>query len=179
MTSIKILLSGAVALWTVGSGPAGTPSVVEARLVLATNAVHRGSEVKAAVIAKISPGYHINEHFPSLDYLIPSELKIEPPPGITVEKTVYPPGQLEKFAFSDTRLSVYEGTIWVGTLLKVAPSVHTGKLTMKGKFSYQACHDQACLQSMSVTVMVTIPVVGHNVPLERINGEIFSKLHLD
>jgi DsbC/DsbD-like thiol-disulfide interchange protein len=178
MTSIKIFLSCAAALSTAMAGAAGTPSVVEARLVLSTNAVHPGSHVKAAVIARISPGYHINEHHPSLDYLIPSELKLEPPSGITVEKTVYPPGEISKFAFSDTPLSVYQGTILVGALLKVAPSVHTGNVTLKGKFSYQACNDQACFPPVTLTVSLAVPVVSRNVPLERVNGEIFGKIHL-
>src|SRR5271157_6299097 len=50
-----------------------TPSVVKARMVLATSAAHPGAPAKAAVVAEIIPGYHINDHKPTLDYLIPTE----------------------------------------------------------------------------------------------------------
>lgn len=179
VVSLGILSSITLTLWAGGAVSGGPPPVVEARMVLATKGVHPGSLAKVAVIAKISSGYHVNEHHPSLDYLIPSELKLDPPAGITVERAVYPPGRLEKFAFSDTSLSVYEGTVVVGALLKVAPSVRHGTLTLAGKFSYQACDDQACLPPTSVPVSVALQIVGRKVPLEPIHSEIFSKLHLD
>jgi len=53
------------------------PQVVKARMVLATSAAHPGAPAKAAVVAEIAPGYHINDHKPTLDYLIPTEVTFE------------------------------------------------------------------------------------------------------
>ncbi|MGH9396561.1 MAG: hypothetical protein ACRD18_06895 [Terriglobia bacterium] len=96
------------------------PPVVKASLVLSTDGVHPGAATRAAVVAQITPGFHINDHHPSLDYLIPTVLKLEPGKIFSVEKVSYPHGKTEKFVFSDTGLSVYEGQIVIGALLKVA-----------------------------------------------------------
>ena len=49
-------------------------SVVEAHAVMATDAAHANSPLKLAVLAQVAAGYYINDHKPSLDYLIPTEL---------------------------------------------------------------------------------------------------------
>ncbi len=154
-------------------------SVVEARLVLASDAAHPNSEVKAAVVAQVASGYHINDHHPSLDYLIPTELKLESGEGISVEKIVYPKGTPQKFAFSDTALSVYEGTVVVSALLKVARSVRAGSYMIRGKFTYQACNDHACLPPASVPLALTLKVVRPRVPLKHANTDVFDRIKLD
>ncbi len=92
--------------------------VVEAHAVMATDAAHANSPLKLAVLAQVAAGYHINDHKPSLDYLIPTELKVDPSDQFTVKNVVYPKGTPKKFAFSDVPLSVYEGTVVVGALLQ-------------------------------------------------------------
>lgn len=155
------------------------PPVVQARMVLATDAVHPGSSAKAAVVAEIAPGFHINDHQPTLDYLIPTELKLDPSPRLAVAKLVYPKGELKTFAFSDTRLSVYQGTVEVGALVKVARAAPLGSYTLKGKFHYQACNDHACLPPTSVPVELTLKVVPRDVPLKPANAELLRQIKFD
>src|SRR5260370_20220723 len=147
----------------------GAAPVVTARTVLGSDAAHAGSSVKAAVVAEIPPGYHINERKPTLDYLIPTELKLEPTKELVPEKSVYPKGELKKFAFADTALSVYEGKFVVGTVLKVEPHVAPGTYNIRGKLSYQACNDRACFPPKSVPVSLAVKVVPRGVPLRRVN----------
>jgi len=142
--------------------------------VLATDAVHPGSPAQAAVVAQIPYGFHINDHKPSLDYLIPTELKLEPGNPVEVAKINYPKGELVKLAFSDTPLSVYQGKIVVGTTLKVAPGTAPGSYTMKGKFAYQACNDRACFPPTSVPVALSVKVVGREVPVKAVNTDVFN-----
>ena len=153
-----------------------TPPVVEAHALLSTDAAHPGSTLKAAVEARIAPGYHINDHHPSLDYLIPTELKLEPTKQVEIEKVVYPKGEAKKFAFADAPLSVYEGALVVGAKLKVAPTVPPGSYALKGKLTYQACNDHACLPPASVPVTLALKVVDKSVPLKRVNADVFGKI---
>jgi len=150
--------------------------VVEAQMVLVTDAVHPGSGVEAAVEAKIASGYHINDHHPSLDYLIPTELKLDPSKQVSVEKVVYPKGEPQKFAFADAPLSVYEGSLVVGAKLKVATGLAPGTYTVKGKLTYQACNDYACLPPTSAPLTLTLKVVDRGVPLKRVNADVFRKI---
>jgi hypothetical protein len=154
-------------------------SVVEASTVLATDAAHANSTLKMAVVAQIAPGYHINDHKPTLDYLIATEFKLDPTDQITTAHTVYPKGTLRKFSFSDVSLSVYEGTIIVGAVLQVAKAVPPGSYTLKGKFAYQACNDHACLPPTSVPLTVTVKVVPRTVPLKPVDSDVFERFQFE
>lgn len=154
-------------------------SVVEAHAVMATDAAHANSPLKLAVLAQVAAGYHINDHKPSLDYLIPTELKVDPSDQFTVSNVVYPKGTLKKFAFSDVPLSVYEGTVVVGTLLQAGKVIPPGTYTLKAKFAYQACNDHACLPPTSVPLNVTIKVVPRNVPLKPVESDVFQRIKFE
>src|ERR1039458_3357724 len=132
--------------------------VVEAHAVMATDAMHADSMVKLAVLAQAAAGHHINDHMPSLDYLIPTKFEVDPNGQFTVKRVVYPKGTLKKFPFSDVPLSVYEGKVVVGMLLQSGKTVAAGTYTLKAKFAYQACNDNPCLAPTSVPVPLTIKV---------------------
>ena len=169
----------ALALVAACLGQAQNNPVVEAHAVVATDAAHPNSTLKMAVVAQVAAGYHINDHKPSLDYLIPTELRLDPSAEITVKSVVYPKGTLKKLAFSDSPLSVYEGTVLVGALLDVAKAVPPGSYTLKGKFAYQACNDHACLPPTSVPLTVTVKVVPRNVPLKQVEFDVFQRIQLE
>jgi hypothetical protein len=160
-------------------GLAQNNPVVEAHVVVATDAAHPNSTLKVAVVAQVAPGYHINDHKPSLDYLIPTELRLEPSAEITVKNVVYPKGTPKKLAFSDSPLSVYEGTVLVGALLDVAKAVPPGSYGLKGKLGYQACNEHACLPPTSVPLTVTVKVVPRSVPLRQVEFDVFQRIQLD
>jgi DsbC/DsbD-like thiol-disulfide interchange protein len=172
----RITLGCAVIFWAAaGTAAVQTPPVVEASAVLETNAAHPGATVHAAVVAKITPGYHINDHKPSHDYLIPTELKMEPNDHVSVQDIKYPPGTPIKFEFDDAKLSVYEGTLVVRAALKIATGTPPGDYTLKGKLAYQACNERACFPPASVPVELVFKVVRASVPLKRVHGELFKR----
>lgn len=156
-----------------------TGPVVEAKVLTATDAAHADATLKVAVVAQVAAGYHINDHKPSLDYLIPTELKVEPTQEVTVKDLVYPKGTPLRFAFSDTPLSVYEGKVVVGALLQVARGVAPGTYTLHAKFSYQACNDHACLPPANVPLSLTVKVVDRNTPLKALNADAFEHLQFE
>jgi DsbC/DsbD-like thiol-disulfide interchange protein len=177
---LRIMLSFALAAWTGSLARAQGPTpVVQANLVMATDAAHANSSVKVAVVANVSPGYHINDHKPTLDYLIPTELKLDPLKQVSVKDVIYPKGELKKFAFSDGPLSVYEGTVVIGSLLQVARAVPPGAYTLKGKFAYQACNDHACLPPASLPLTLTLKVVARNVRLRHVNSDVFERIQIE
>lgn len=148
-------------------------------MLLETDAALPASSVQGAVVAQIAPGYHINDHVPSLDYLIPTQIKFEPAKDLSVEKVVYPQGELKRFAFSDTRLSVYEGKLVIGALFKIDRSVRPGDYALKGKLTYQACNDHACFPPSSAPLTLTVKVVRRGVPIKHLNGDVFNKIQFE
>jgi hypothetical protein len=169
---VFILLSSSAAL-------AQNTKVVEAQVVTATDATHPGLTLKVALLAHVAAGYHINDHKPSLDYLIPTDLKLNPSDQFAVKNVVYPKGTLKKFPFADVPLSVYEGTVMVGALLQAGKTVPAGTYGLKARFAYQACNDHACLAPTSVPVTITIKVVPQNVPLKRLKSDVFQRIRFE
>lgn len=132
--------------------------VVKAKVAMAPGSARPDSIVKATVVAEVLPGYHINDHHPTLDYLIPTEVKLDPNKAVARNDITYPKGEPRKFAFSDTPLSVYEGTLRVDVAFQLDPKAPPGDYEVKGKFAYQACNDHACLPPTSVPISFPLKV---------------------
>jgi DsbC/DsbD-like thiol-disulfide interchange protein len=108
--------------------------------------VARGKEFQIAVVLKIRDGYHINARKPTLEYLIPTDLKVDAPTGFKAGEVTYPEGALKSFSFSkDEKLSVYTGKVVL--YLKVTPSADAalGAQHIPLKLRYQACSESVCL----------------------------------
>ena len=82
--------------------------VVQSTAYTSFEPVARGKEFQVAVVLKIRDGYHINARKPTLEYLIPTDLKVEVPAGYKAGDVTYPDGTLKSFAFSQNeKLNVY------------------------------------------------------------------------
>jgi thioredoxin:protein disulfide reductase len=157
-------------------GFAQAPKVVSGHMVLDANAVHAGSTVKAAVVADVESGYHINDHVPSLDYLIPTELKLQPAAPLSLGDMKYPKGSPQKFSFLETPISVYQGQLVVGAEIKVASDAKPGTYALKGSLDYQACNDRACLPPTSLPLTLSVKVVPRGVATRPANSDVFHGL---
>ncbi len=179
MRKEAILLSIVLACVALGARAQGSKHVVEAKTVLEADGAAPGATLKAAAIARIAPGYHVNDHKPSQEYLIPTEWRLEGTPEISVLKLIYPKGEVKKFAFSDEGLSVYAGQLTIGALLKVSPAAKPGVYTLKGNFTYQACNDHACLPPRSLPVELEVKVLTRGASARRANAEVFRHVRFD
>lgn len=173
--ALQLLMAAALAIaGAVSLRGQNQPTVVKTVAMLATNAVHPGSTAKAAFVAHVADGYHINDHHPSLDYLIPTDLRLNPAPKFEIQNLAYPTGSKVRFSFSETPLSVYQGAAIIQATLKVLPGAAPGLYKLAGKLAYQACNDHACLPPSSVPVSLDVRVVGEGVPLKRIHPDVFK-----
>src|SRR5262249_2656527 len=92
--------------------------------------------------ANLASGWHVTSHKPSEEYLIPTEVKLDPADSVSFGEPRYPEGKSLKFAFSDTPLSVYAEEFAIDV-----PVEWTGASAPKiqGSVAFQACSDQQCL----------------------------------
>ncbi len=132
--------------------------VIEARAYVSLSPVPRGRAFELAVVAEARPGFHINAHEVSEDYLIPTTLEAELPPGFRVLGTVYPPGVLRSFKFSAAKLRVYEGRVTLRMKLEAAPDAPLGRRQLPLTLRYQACSQEACLPPVKIPVTVQLEV---------------------
>jgi DsbC/DsbD-like thiol-disulfide interchange protein len=146
------------------SAPAqsSTSEITSSASVVSVNVAAAGAAAggTAEVVVKltIKNGYHVNANPPSMAYLIPTELSIEPSTGITAGKPVYPSSITKKFAFSETPLAVYENEAAIKMPLEIAKTATAGERDLKAKLRVQACDDKACYKPSTIETSIPVTV---------------------
>ncbi len=147
--------------------------VVSSAAYTSFDPVARGKEFQIAVVLKIRDGYHINARKTTLEYLIPTDLKVELPVGYKASDVAYPDGTLKSFTFSkDEKLNVYTGTVTLH--LKVTPPADAtlGTQHIPFKLRYQACSESVCLPPVRQDVDAAFTIAATAKPAHT---ELFSK----
>jgi thiol:disulfide interchange protein DsbD len=141
--------------------PKGAPTPAPIVTVEARLEAGAGGEGVLRLAATIASGWHVNSHRPSEDYLIATEARVEPVSGVTLAEPVYPEGVWKKFAFSESALSVYDGSFAIVVPVRWDASRPPSRIS--GRIEYQACNDKSCLAPASVAFRVDWPRASANV----------------
>ena len=149
-------------------------SVLEPQAYVSIQPVPRGHAFEIAVVAKISPGFHINAHEPSEDYLIPTKIVADLPLGIALVETTYPRGVMRAFRFSKTPLRVYEGSFTVKMKLRAEAGAPLGSRKVGLTVGYQACNQDACLPPTKIPATAEVEIASVDTPTHPVNVNIFS-----
>jgi thioredoxin:protein disulfide reductase len=149
-------------------------SVLQPQAYVSIAPVPRGHAFEIAVVAKISPGFHINAHEPSEEYLIPTKIMADLPPGIALVETSYPRGVMRAFRFSKTPLRVYEGSFTVKMKLRAQSAAPLGPKKIGLTIGYQACNQDACLPPTKIPATAELEIADVDTPVRPANPSIFS-----
>ncbi len=142
-----------------GAAAASGPGKAQLRLELDTPQAARGGESGLTVWAEIEHGWHINAHKPTDPFLVPSEVKLTVPPGITVDTLNYPKPDRKTFAFAEGKeLLVYEGKVGMTTAIGVPADFAGTRIRIEAMLHYQACNDTTCLAPTTSTAELVVPV---------------------
>jgi thiol:disulfide interchange protein len=172
-----------MAVLAVGVIAAGTSAVsgqlsgleVETRWALDADAVHPGGTVHAALKVTVPGKYHVQSNKPLDEFLIPTQLTVTPPEGLTVREVVYPESiTLDAPGISDDPVSVFEQVFVIGIAIEVDPDVEPGTYPLAIVLSYQACDDKYCLAPTSKEFERAIEVVGASTPITKIESPLFE-----
>ncbi len=140
--------------------------------------VYPGTEFKLAVNAEVAESWHINSDKPYDEYLIPTSLMVPENPNFKLNKVAYPKPHDFKFSFSESPLSVWEGQVYFGALIKVDSSTAPGDYILVVELEYQACNDMSCQAPTSVLDTINIIVADKTSPVNTINDEIFKNIDI-
>src|SRR5690606_41272434 len=97
---------------------------------------------------------------------------------LKAESIAYPEPHDFKFDFSETPLSVYEGEIFIGALLKVSENVSPGEYPVVVTLDYQACNDMSCLAPTSISDTITLIVADKQSVVHDVNQAISQNINL-
>jgi thiol:disulfide interchange protein DsbD len=149
-------------------------TIVQPQAYVSLQPVPRVHSFEIAVVAKISPGFHVNAHEPSEEYLIPTKVTIDLPKGIFVVETTYPHGVMRAFRFSKTPLRVYEGSFTIRMKLRADGSAPLGAQKIGLTVGYQACNQDSCLPPTKVPVTANVEIAAIGATTHPANGDIFT-----
>ena len=144
-----VLAAVAAALRAQAPEPGGVPA--RAPILTLVPRLDAGPSPGGGVLrltATIASGWHVNSHRPSEEYLIATAAHLDPVAGVTFGEPVYPAGVQKKFAFSESPLSVYEGSFSID--VPVLWNAQSPPAAISGRVEYQACNDKSCLAPASV-----------------------------
>lgn len=149
-------------------------AVVKPQAYVSLEPVPRGRTFELAVVAEIRQGFHLNSHQPTEEFLIPTTLVTQLPSGFREVETFYPPGEMLKFSFSPSPLSVYTGRVTVILRIEAAAGAPLGSQSIPLSLRYQACNDTTCLPPVKIPVEAKLTVAPAGTPAKSAHPEIFS-----
>lgn len=153
--------------------PSGKEVVVPA-VYVSLDPAARGSQAQIAVVMKIRDGFHVNAREKSAEYLIATDLKAQPPAGLSIGEVSYPKGKLENFKFSKTPLNVYQGNVTLRLPVTIAANAPVGEQHIALKLRYQACSTEVCLPPVTLPLDAELNVVASASNSKPAHPEIFA-----
>ncbi|MBN2071022.1 MAG: thioredoxin fold domain-containing protein [Candidatus Krumholzibacteriota bacterium] len=181
ITQFAVLIPAVAAAFLLPFGPASAQgfftesgNLVTAEPLASISLFHPGSTAYIAVRATIRDQWHINSDSPLDRFLIPTVLEMNLPDGIESAGIFYPEADLQKLEFSDSKMSLFHGTIIIGTAVKIGKDVEPGEYDISIVFRYQGCNNITCLEPASIIVPAKIRVGNMNETSEALHPEIFS-----
>jgi len=178
--SLKIaalFLSGIFLLFGLTNLSAQEEDIVEIKTYISKSGIHPGETFKVALLAAITPGWHIHAHELIDEFLIPTEFTLEAKEKVEIIKYSYPEPRMEKFEYTESMLQIYDGEVIFGALLKADAGAELGSHKLKGNLSFQACDSKSCLPPQRAEFEISFKVVPASQKTEEINQNIFSKLN--
>ncbi len=132
---------------------------VTLRLQLDSDEAVRGGQTGLEILPEIERGWHINAHKPTETYLIPTEVELTLPPGISTDTLNYPRPDRKAFTFAQGKqLLVYEGKLGITTAINVPADFQGTRVRIEAKMRYQACNDMTCLPPAIAAAELIVPV---------------------
>ena len=168
------LLLGTIVIATLAAaqdfrGPRAQSVIYEAPGIASIRRGHPGTvDLPFRVVA----GYHINSNQPKQEYLKKTELKLDPPTDIAIEKISYPHGEDRSFPFApDEKLNVYTGDFSVSVAVRPLKTVLPTKYAVHGILKYQACDNAACYPPKQLPISFEVNVLKNPPPHRRNPGQ--------
>jgi hypothetical protein len=157
---LVIVLSAVFATLTAAQNFAGSkaPTIIYQAPEIST--VYRGRPSTVQLNFRIPSGFHVNSNQPKQEYLKKTELKMDPPTDIAIEKLTYPQGEDRSFPFApDDKLSVYTGDFAIGVTVRPLKTVMPARYAVHAVLNYQACDNAACYPPKHLPVSFEVKVL--------------------
>jgi thiol:disulfide interchange protein len=144
--------------------------------IVETSGVHPGTTARVALRVSLPGNLHVQSDRPRDPLLIPTVLTIEPPAGVTLRGTAFPPAMDLKQEGQAEPLAVFDNTFVIAAELAVAADAPLGPLLVPARLRYQACDDKLCYPPATADVEWTLHVLSSATALTRDHADVFDAM---
>lgn len=153
----------------------GSSEMVSVSTYIDRDAVPAGESFRVAVVLDIAEGWHVNAHRPTLDYLIGTNVDMEPHDGFIISDMVYPVPDRYEFSFAGGEdLLVYGGRVAIFLDAMASTRLDADTHTWQGSVRVQACDDMNCLAPSQVAFTVSVPVAAQDAAWQAVHADVFE-----
>ncbi len=133
--------------------------VAEVAATVDTKSPRPGGTVRLVAHVRLPAGLHVQSNKPRDPDLIPTDLALTVPKGVTLVDVVYP--KASDFAIPGFKepLAVYPNEFEIVTRVRLAATA-TGSIGVPATLRYQACNDSVCFPPSRAAVTWTIAVAA-------------------
>jgi len=131
--------------------------------------------VKLALQIDIKEKFHINS-FKTDDPTLIKTVVSSNPDGYTLLPAAYPEDKLYKFEFSENKVRVYEGKIFIGLRFAPKPGISNGDYNIPVTLNYQACDNSVCYPPKKVDIKFSFKISSDSFSKALINQDVFKSI---
>ena len=144
--------------------------------LLEADAAHAGDTLRGALTVSLPERFHVQSNKPRDTDLIPTELTVDTPMGVTVKEVVFPaPIDLKQVGVNQP-LAVFERTFSIGVQLALASTVPVGTLEVPVRLRYQACDDTTCFAPTTASATWTVKVVPAGAAVHPTHRDVIDRI---
>jgi thioredoxin:protein disulfide reductase len=140
------------------------------------DAVHAGADARAALQITLPEGFHVQSNKPLDPLLIPTQLAIEAPTGVTVAEIVFPPPVDLKQIGVDQPLAVFERSFAIGVRLRIDATTAPGEIRVPARLRYQACNETTCFAPTTANAEWTLRIVPAGAAVVATHSDVFDRI---
>ena len=168
-----------VLLWPASTGAQPKRISIALSNVAEADAAHPGTTHRVALEARLDPqgaGLHVNSNAPLEDFLIPTVLTLEPPPGVELGAVAWPTPVFLEQQGQEQPLAVFEEEFLIGAALTLGADLAPGDYVIPGSLRYQACDERMCYVPTTAPVEFALRVAPESETLTPRHVELFDAL---
>ena len=132
--------------------------------------IRQGIRRKLVVRFELDPGLHIYGE-PVPEGMVPTQVRVEGPPGLVVEDPILPPTRPLRLESLDLTLPVWDGSVdivvpfyAVGELASETRPLDMESATLEVSVRYQGCDDEVCLLPKTEKFSLQLPMDVIDIP---------------
>ncbi len=140
------------------------------------DAVHAGADARTALQITLPEGFPVQSNKARDPLLIPTQLTIDAPAGVTLAEVVFPaPVDLKQIG-ADQPLAVFERSFAIGVRLRVAATTAPGEIRVPARLRYQACNETTCFAPTTANADWTLRVVPAGTAVAATHSDVFGRI---